>query len=308
MALTQHKSVLLSECLEYLAISPGKTYIDCTLGAGGHSSAILEKLAGSGQLYSLDQDLTAIELVKASQPELNPKAYSNWYLAHQNFADLEEFYKQQKSKNPDFKIDGGILLDLGVSSMQFDEGDRGFSFTKDAALDMRMDQSQDFTAADLINSYPEQQIADILYTYGDERLSRQIARAVVSARPVNTTTELAELVKRIYVQKTKSRKTFQIHPATRTFQALRVYVNRELEVLETILEAAYSLMEPNARIVVISFQSQEDRLVKHALRDRAKWQLLTKKPVLPSEAEEAENPRARSAKLRAAFKHEHQQS
>ncbi len=139
-------------------------------------------------------------------------------------------------------------------------------------------------------------------------MSRQIARAIVSARPVNTTTELAEIVKRIYVQKTKSRKTFQIHPATRTFQALRVYVNRELEVLETILEQASRFLEPKARIVVISFQSQEDRLVKHALRDKTKWQVLTKKPVLPSETEEAENPRARSAKLRAASKYEHQQS
>ncbi len=308
MPLAEHTSVLLSECLEYLDLTPGKTYVDCTLGAGGHSSAILERLQGQGRLYSLDQDQSAIDLVRANQAELNPHGHQNWYLAHRNFAELQEFCEQERAQNPDFKIDGGILLDLGVSSMQFDEGDRGFSFMKDAPLDMRMDQSQEFTAADLINTYPEQQIADILYTYGDERLSRQIARAVVAARPVHTTTELAELIKRIYVHKTKSGKTFQIHPATRTFQALRVYVNRELEVLETILEAASRLLEPNARIVVISFQSQEDRLVKHALRDKSKWQVLTKKPVLPTETEEAENPRARSAKLRAAIKHEHQQN
>ncbi len=307
MPLTEHKSVLLNECLEYLAITPGKTYIDCTLGAGGHSSAILKQLGNTGKLYSLDQDTNAIELVRANQEELNPDAQQNWFLAHQNFSGLEEFYNQQKSQNPDFKIDGGILIDLGVSSMQFDQAERGFSFSKDAPLDMRMDQTVEFTAADLVNTYPEQQIADILFKYGDERLSRQIARSIVSSRPIHTTVELAELVKRIYVHKTKSGKTFQIHPATRTFQALRVYVNQELEALEAVLAAASCVLEPNARVVVISFQSQEDRLVKNCFKDRDKFQILTKKPVTASQDEQEQNPRARSAKLRAAvIKDEHQ--
>jgi len=301
MPLIEHQPVMLSECLELLAIQPGKTYIDCTLGAGGHSSAILSALGAKGTLISLDQDQSAIDLVRANQAELNPQGYNNWYLAQQNFAQIEQFYAAEKSRNPDFKIDGGILLDLGVSSMQFDQAERGFSFAKDAPLDMRMDQSQEFTAADLINSYPERQIADILYTYGDERLSRQIARAIVSARPINTTIELADIVKRIYVQKTSSRKTFQIHPATRTFQALRVYVNRELEVLEAVLEAAPRILEPNARIVVISFQSQEDRLVKQHFKDREIYEVLTKKPLVASSAEEEANPRSRSAKVRAAI-------
>lgn len=308
--LTEHKSVLLNECLEYLAVTAGKTYIDCTLGAGGHSSPILAKLEGKGKLISLDQDQSAIDLVSSNAQTLNPDARKNWQLIHRNFAELEALHQELKNQDPEFKIDGGVLIDLGVSSMQFDQADRGFSFSKDAPLDMRMDQSQDFTAADLLNSYPEPQIADILYTYGDERFSRYIARAIVNARPLHNTIELAELVKRIYVQKTKSRKTFQIHPATRTFQALRVYVNHELEALAAVLEAIPKILEPNARVVVISFQSQEDRLVKHCFRQRDKFSIITKKPVVASSEEEEINPRSRSAKLRAAIikTHEHQQS
>ncbi len=307
MVLVEHQPVLLKEVLEYLDPNPSKTYVDCTLGAGGHSSAILDKLAGQGCLYSLDQDLSAIELVRSNMEELNPKHYQNWVLTHENFANLENFYLKQKSINPNFKIDGGILLDLGLSSMQLDQAHRGFSFSKEAELDMRMNLDDNFRAADLINRYPERQIADILYKYGDERLSRQIARAIVLARPISTTTELAEIVKRVYVQKTKSSKTFHIHPATRTFQALRVFVNQELQALESILEATSRLLEPKARIVVISFQSQEDRLVKHCLKQKHKFELLTKKPLVPSPEEEQSNPRSRSAKLRAAIIKDHEQ-
>lgn len=289
-----HLSVLADELIENLNIRADSVYVDGTLGAGGHSSLILKKLSPQGRLFSFDQDHTAIDLVKKTK-----EIQENWTLVNRNFAELADFYKEQKKENPDFKIDGGLVLDLGVSSMQFDQAERGFSFNKDADLDMRMDPEKDFSAQDFINQYSEKEIADVLYKYGDERLSRQIAAEIIRRRPLQSTLELAELIKKIYVRRSRG-KTFKIHPATRAFQAIRVFVNQELDVLEKVLSEAPAILEQNALVAVLSFQSQEDRMVKKIFRDRDDYQVITRKPIEASEAEIEKNPRARSVKMRIA--------
>lgn len=317
--------------MEYLDVQPGKVYFDGTMGGAGHSGMILESLESKGHLYSFDQD----EAVIARHAD-KVKAKSNWTSVHSNFAHIARYCNDN-----DITIDGGILLDLGLSSIQLDDPERGFGFQNESELDMRMDQSKAVSAFEVVNRFSEKDLADILYNYGDERFSRQIAARVIKNRPVETTKELADIIKGMYASKSKA--TFKVHPATRSFQALRVYVNNEMYVLvhflasclrgmgvetEEIVEAFDNLLwdkklrrefidemkevkpflEPSARIVVLSFQSQEDRIVKRFFRDASKkglkalqrLELLTKKPVGPQEDEVAENPRSRSTKLRAA--------
>lgn len=287
-----HIPVLAKEIIEALNIEPSKTYIDGTLGGGGHSKLILEKLNEQGKIYSFDQDREAIARV-----EEEAKKYKNWILVHRNFAEIFEY-----SHEHSLQIDGGILLDLGLSSFQLDDPRRGFSFQHDTELDMRLDPDAELSAADVVNTYSEKELADIIYHYGEERKSRIIAKAIVENRPFNSTSKLADLIKTIYARGSQGR-SFRIAPATQTFQALRIYVNQELAVLEKVLELDFEILKPGARIAVISFHSLEDRIVKHkfkALVQEGKLEILTKKPIIPSEEECKSNPRARSAKLRVA--------
>jgi 16S rRNA (cytosine1402-N4)-methyltransferase len=277
-----HISVMPEEAVAGLVVRSGGTYLDATLGGGGHSALILGA-AENVNLVGLDQDAQAL----AAAGEVLAGWGSSARLIQTNFAD----YK------PQGQLFDGILADLGVSSAQLDIADRGFSFRQAAPLDMRMDQSQDLTAADIINDWDEAEIANVFYTYGEERLSRRIARAIVDRRPVQTTLELAEIISRSVP---KSYRYGRIHPATRSFQGLRIAVNREMDVLEKFLALAPTWLKPGGRIVVITFHSLEDRMVKHRFRENDLLKVLTKKPMIPTEAEQQGNVRARSAKLRIA--------
>jgi 16S rRNA (cytosine1402-N4)-methyltransferase len=277
-----HIPVLSREVIEGLAVHSGGRYLDATVGGGGHSRLILGA-AADVHLTALDQDSWAIT---AAQKELHGFG-DRVQLRQINFADYD----------PEETRFDGILADLGVSSAQFDIPDRGFSFRLEAPLDMRMDQRQELTAADVINHWDEAKLADIFYIYGEERLSRRIARRIVEKRPFTTTTELAEA---IAYSVPKAYRYGRIHPATRVFQALRIAVNRELEVLETLLDKAPHWLKPSGRIAIISFHSLEDRIVKHRLKESPLLTVLTKKPIQAQEDELAENVRARSAKLRIA--------
>ncbi|MFM7424885.1 MAG: 16S rRNA (cytosine(1402)-N(4))-methyltransferase RsmH [Elainella sp.] len=279
----EHIPVLAQEVLAGLQVHTGH-YLDATVGGGGHSSLILAA-AANVKLTALDQDLAALA---AAQQQLAPfLASGQVQVQHCNFADFE----------PGEQRFDGILADLGVSSAQFDWGERGFSFRQDAPLDMRMNQQQDLTAADIVNTWAETDLANLIYTYGEERLSRQIARRIVERRPFQTTGQLAET---IFHSVPRSYRYGRIHPATRTFQALRITVNRELEVLQRFLAKAPHWLKPAGRLAIISFHSLEDRIVKHALKESELLAVISKKPIVPSEAELAANPRARSAKLRLA--------
>lgn len=277
-----HVPVLGAEVLDGLALKPGGTYLDATAGGGGHSRLILAA-APNSRLVALDQDEQAIAALRANLAEFGKRVL----LRHTNFS----------SYNPGKLRFDGILADLGVSSVQFDQGDRGFSFRHPAPLDMRMNRQQALTAADLVNTWDEGDLGNLFYRYGEERLSRRIARRIVEQRPFNTTTELAEAIARSVPP---SYRHGRIHPATRVFQALRIAVNDELKVLETFLNMAPDWLVPGGRLAIISFHSLEDRLVKHAFRAAPTLRVVTKKPVQPAEAELADNPRARSAKLRVA--------
>jgi 16S rRNA (cytosine1402-N4)-methyltransferase len=285
-----HISVLLNEVLEHLAIEPDKTYFDGTLGAAGHSKAILEKLNKNGRLISFDQDPAVIQKISSN------KQANNWILENKNFQEIWAYCAEKK-----IEIDGGILLDLGLSSIQLDDPERGFSFHAETTLDMRMDTKLDLDAHDVINTFSEKDIADILYTYGEERKSRVIAKTIMENRPVNTCKELAEIIKRIYVKSSSRKTSFKTHPATKSFQALRIYVNKELEVLENLLKFDFDCLESGARIAIISFHSLEDRIVKNAFRNykqEGKVKIITKKPLIATEDELEVNARSRSAKLR----------
>ena len=278
-----HVPVLSREVVEGLAIRSGGSYLDATVGGGGHSALILAA-AQDVKLSAIDQDQSAL---LAAREKLGDRA-----VYHQlNFAEFDP---------GETKFDG-ILADLGVSSAQFDIADRGFSFRHEAALDMRMDQRQELTAADIVNHWEESELAKIFYTYGEERLSRRIARRIVERRPFTTTTELADA---IAGSVPKQYRYGRIHPATRTFQGLRIAVNRELEVLEQFVEKAPTWLKPGGRIAIISFHSLEDRIVKHRLKESALLTVLTKKPIVAPENEIRENVRARSAKLRIAERKE----
>ncbi|MEQ9621680.1 16S rRNA (cytosine(1402)-N(4))-methyltransferase RsmH [Coleofasciculus chthonoplastes] len=277
-----HRSVLSQELIAGLTIRPGGHYLDATVGGGGHSELILSA-APDVRVTAIDQDAHAIA---AAQTRLAPDR-DRIQFWRGNFVDYQP---------PDSLFDG-IVADLGVSSAQLDVPSRGFSFRHPANLDMRMDQRQSLTAAQIVNHWDETQLANIIYEYGEERLSRRIARAIVERRPFETTTQLAEVIARSVPKKYRYGR---IHPATRTFQALRIAVNQELSALEKLLNCAPSWLKPGGRIGIISFHSLEDRLVKHHLRDSPILRVLTKKPITPQPSERDENPRARSAKLRLA--------
>jgi 16S rRNA (cytosine1402-N4)-methyltransferase len=277
-----HIPVLAQPVIDGLAIRAGGHYLDATVGGGGHSQLILQA-AENVRLTAIDQDRQALIAAQEKLAEFGDRVQFH----HTNFAQFD----------PGTVRFDGIVADLGVSSAQFDIADRGFSFRHTAPLDMRMNQQQPFTAADIVNHWEEAKLADIFYTYGEERLSRRIARRIVEQRPFQTTTDLAEAIARSVPPKYRYGR---INPATRVFQALRIAVNQELEVLEQFLDKAPHWLNPGGRIAIISFHSLEDRIVKHRLRELPDLKVLTKKPIIPTEAEIAENGRSRSAKLRLA--------
>ena len=286
-----HEPVLLNEVIGVLAPSRGGLFVDSTVGLGGHARAMLE--AGATRLLGLDRDPRALDIAAHALMPWQDRVE----LVHADYRELPAVLAARG-------IDGidGVLADLGVSSMQFDAPGRGFSFRRDEPLDMRMDQTSGPTAAQLVADVDESDLADVIYRYGEERFSRRIARRIVETRrtsPITTTSQLADIVRRALPRKGYQR----IDPATRTFQALRIWVNRELEGLDLFLMAAARLLRRGARFAVITFHSLEDRVVKHTFRALATGEeavrLLTKKPLVPDESELARNPRARSAKLRA---------
>jgi 16S rRNA (cytosine1402-N4)-methyltransferase len=292
----RHVSVLLHEAIEFLNVRQGGLYVDCTLGMAGHASEIARRLGPTGRLIGFDRDPQALELAKVklarTANELGNMA-PRIDLVGEAFGSIA---RHVESGSAD-----GILADFGVSSLQFDEAHRGFSFQADGPLDMRMDTRAGLTAAQVVNEASERELADLIYEYGEERRSRRIARAIVRGRPVTTTGQLA----RIVATAAPAMKQDRIHPATRTFQALRIRVNSELDEIRTLMKESPGLLKTSGRIVAISFHSLEDRIVKDSLRDGAKsgvWEILTKKPVIAGEEEVERNPRARSAKLRAAEK------
>jgi 16S rRNA (cytosine1402-N4)-methyltransferase len=283
-----HKSVLLAEAMELLAVRPGGLYVDGTLGLGGHATAILERSAPGGRVIGVDKDAETLEIARAT---LRPGA-DRVRLVHGDFRRIPEILGEEKAD--------GILLDLGVSSVQLDTALRGFSFQQEGPLDMRMDRSGGETAADVVNRLREDDLANVLYRLGEEHASRRIARGIVEARrrkPFATTTELAAVVRRTAG---RSRRP-GLDSATKTFQALRICVNGELEGLGAALESLAQCLGPRGRLVAIAFHSLEDREVKQTFRSLAGrgFELLTKKPMRPSDGEVRDNPRSRSAKLRA---------
>jgi 16S rRNA (cytosine1402-N4)-methyltransferase len=301
-----HEPVLLDEVLAALQPSPGGVYLDGTVGAGGHAAAVLSASAPDGQLFGFDRDRNALEIAKQRLAQFGNRVH----LLHENFDQLSRVARQHHIPPAD-----GVLLDLGVSSMQFDQPERGFSFQVDGPLDMRMDERAVQTAADLVNQLPETELANLIYRYGEERHSRRIARAIVRSRPLRRTSELAQVVAQA-ARFRKGRGRAKIHPATRTFQALRIAVNDELGALERTLPQAIAWLKPGGRLAVISFHSLEDRIVKRffqqesrdcicppdqlscTCRHKATIRIITKKPIIPSSVELDANPRARSAKLR----------
>lgn len=298
-----HVSVMLDEAIRLLQPRDGGIYVDGTLGLGGHAAAILQRSAPTGQLFGFDQDATALALAAEHLAPFGERAT----LIHANYAQMTTELATRGIDAVD-----GILLDLGVSSLQFDTAERGFSFRFDAPLDMRMDTARDVpTAADLVNTLAEPALADLLRRYGEEPASRKLARAIVAARPIATTRQLAAVIEAQLPRRGR------VHPATRTFQALRIAVNHELDVLAEGLEAGLALLRAGGRLVVISFHSLEDRVVKHRFRSwsqarrnppgeqlyaverPALVRRVTRKPLQPDASEVAQNPRSRSARLRA---------
>ncbi|MBF2004699.1 MAG: 16S rRNA (cytosine(1402)-N(4))-methyltransferase RsmH [Chlorogloeopsis fritschii C42_A2020_084] len=279
-----HIPVLPTEVIEGLAVRSGGHYLDATVGGGGHTRLILEA-APDVRVTALDQDEDALAAAKKNLAEFGERVT----FIHSNFAAY---------KYPSQTFDG-ILADLGVSSYHLDQPERGFSFRNTASLDMRMNRQQSLTAADVINDWDEVELADIFFKYGEERLSRRIAKRIVEQRPFSTTTDLAEAI--AYSVPPKYRYG-RIHPATRVFQALRIVVNDELKSLETFLEKAPNALVLGGRIAIISFHSLEDRIVKHSFKDSSILKIVTKKPIIAQEEEIDINPRSRSAKLRIAEK------
>ncbi len=291
-----HIPVLLQETLEGLCLKAGSVVLDGTLGGGGHAEEILKKIGPKGILIGLDQDEEAINRCRKRL-----QAFSHQLiLAKSNFRNLGEILAQSKVLSVD-----AVLLDIGVSSYQFDTPERGFSFRFDGSLDMRMDQSGGVTAADLVAGLSEKELADLFFHFGEERKSRTIARWIVEARqakPIRTTRELAELIESRVPAKVRYGR---LHPATRVFQALRIAVNGELEVLEEGIAQALKVLKPGGRVAVITFHSLEDRIVKNFFRaekEKGNLLLINKKPIVPGEQEIEANDRARSAKLRIAEK------
>jgi 16S rRNA (cytosine1402-N4)-methyltransferase len=309
-----HVPVLLKEAIDFLSVRRGGTYIDATVGLGGHSYEIAKRLGAPGHLIGLDKDPAALRIVgsrlsafafrRKSNPETGSREPdSDWpeiTLLHRSFAEIAEGVQTATAD--------GILADLGVSSLQLEDPARGFSFQAEGPLDMRMNPHSEPTAEQVVNHLDERELADVIYEFGEERRSRRIARAIVRSRPIQTTAQLAEVISAAARSMNRGKNEYdrRIHPATRTFQALRIVVNRELDDLRALLDAAPRILKPGGRVVVISFHSLEDRIVKDAFREGEKkdryYRILTKKPVTASEEEIDRNPRARSAKLRAAEK------
>lgn len=279
-----HQSVLSRELIAGLKIVPYGIYLDATVGGGGHSQALLET-DKTIKVIAIDRDASALEATKNKLLGYYPRQLQFW---QGNYADYQ----------PECLFDG-IIADLGVSSPQLDIPERGFSFRHSAPLDMRMDRSQTLTAAEIINHWSEVAIANTIYQYGEERFSRRIAKQIVSTRPFQTTTDLAEAIARAVPSKYRYGK---IHPATRTFQALRIAVNEEIQSLEQFVDRAQNWLKPGGIIGIISFHSLEDRIVKHRFRNCQLLQVLTKKPIVAGDEERKVNPRSRSAKLRFALK------
>ena len=286
----RHTPVLVSEILEGFSVRRGGVYVDATLGGGGHAKAILEASAPSGQLVAFDRDRAAIELAEKELAEFSHRLHLVWG----SFADLGEHLDRLGISRVD-----GILADLGLSSLQLDDSERGFAFSFEGPLDMRFDQSQGPTAAELVNGFGEEELVDILRDFGEERRARTIARRIVSRRPIRTTSELRGAIISVL-----GPRRGKIDPATRTFQALRVAVNHELRELETFLVRAPKRLAPGGRLAVVSYHSLEDREVKWAFRDLLKdsddddFRIVTKRPIVPEPSEVRANRRARSAKLR----------
>lgn len=309
MAEFKHITVLLNEAVDGLNIKPDGTYVDCTLGGGGHSGLILSKLSENGKLYSFDQDITAINFNKDKFKKENELGKINFIKS--NFRNISEELNKRNISGVD-----GILYDLGVSSPQFDNADRGFSYNYDAPLDMRMDQSQSLTARDVVNDWSYEQLVRIFFRYGEEKFAKSIARRIEKVRqqtPIETTGQLVDLIKEAIPAKARRKGG---HPAKKAFQAIRIAVNDELGALEESLEQALDLLNPGGRISVITFQSLEDRLVKVMFKQKTslpelppglpvipdsqkvEYKLITRKPIVPSEDEITHNNRAHSAKLR----------
>ncbi len=285
-----HIPVLPQEVLDWLQPKTGGRYVDGTLGLGGHTELILRHSDPDGQVFGFEWDHQAAQLAQARLTKFGNR-----------FQLISASYAQIEAKCPEQSLNG-ILLDLGVSSLQFDSPERGFSFMADAPLDMRMNRKLPTSAADLINSLSQEDLADIFYNYGEERQARRIARFIEEARliqPITSTRQLAEIVWQAIPRKYQPKK---IHPATKVFQALRIAVNRELDNLAKVLVDAPHFLASGARFCIITFHSLEDRMVKQAFLSNPDLRVLTKKPILPSEIEVQENPRSRSAKLRVAEK------
>ncbi len=304
----RHVPVLLKEAIDFLNIKRGGTYIDATVGLGGHSLEIAKRLGAQGHLIGLDKDPAALKVASerltqgpSTAPGESPgssredKSEAEWptiTLLHRSFAGIAN---DQRPTTID-----GILADIGVSSLQLDDAARGFSFQAEGPLDMRMNPQAELTAEQVVNQVDEVTLANLIYEFGDERRSRRIARAICRSRPIRTTAELAAVVSAAARPMNQAER--RIHPATRTFQAIRIFVNHELDDLRSLLEAAPQLVKPGGRVVIITFHSLEDRLVKDAFREGAKqglYKVLTKKPATATEEEIDRNPRARSAKMRA---------
>lgn len=298
-----HVSVLLQEAIDFLAIRRGGTYIDATLGLGGHSCEIAKRLGPEGRLIGFDKDTRALEMARKRLAETaasQPNDFPAITLFHASYAEVGQ-------RVPPASVDG-LLADVGVSSMQFDDASRGFSFQAEGPLDMRMDPHAELSADQVVNQFDEESLADLIYEFGEERRSRRIARAIVRARPIRTTAHLAQVVSAAARPMNQAER--RIHPATLTFQGIRIFVNRELDDLKALVEAAPRVLKPGGRLVVISFHSLEDRIVKDALRDGARegiWNVFTKKPATATQEEIDSNPRSRSAKMRAAERMKQQQ-
>ena len=303
----QHKSILLNECMEGLSIKVDGIYVDGTLGGGGHSFHIVQRLSDKGRLIGIDQDEDAIEAATKRLAQFKQRVT----IVRDNYEHFQEILSTLSIPAVD-----GILLDLGVSSYQFDEADRGFSYRFDAPLDMRMDKRQDFTAKDLINSYSEAELYHIIRDYGEDKFAKNIAKHIVLERakkPIETTFELSEVISHAIPMKMRVQGG---HPAKKTFQAIRIALNRELEVLEESLDGMIKALKPGGRLCIITFHSLEDRIVKRAFRTaedpcicpkdfpictcgrKSLGKVISKKAILPSDLEREENPRSKSAKLR----------
>ena len=289
-----HQSVLLDKAVGYLNLSKGAVVVDATIGGGGHSEEILKKILPGGKLIGIDADRNALAIAGERLKNFS----GSFTLINDNFRNIDRILKKENIKNAD-----AVLMDVGISSYQLDDASRGFSIKSDSRLDMRMDQSSGITAYDVVNEYKEDKLSEIIEKFGEERFHNRIARFIKDAREekaIETTGELAAIIKRAVGYKYRN---LRIDPATRTFQAIRIFVNDELGALEEALKSAIFWLKPGGRIVVISFHSLEDRIVKNMFKGYAKLgvlKIITKKPLVPEHEETIKNPRSRSAKLRVA--------